>query len=154
MCCRFIATSSASRVRARLGSSVANQSLPPVQQLLSESCCTCIRNLRETRLTFLSPYTGPWWYAAGATCVPFVLDGNARSLPSSYSVQILLFAQNAAKLKQNSPNAHTFLEVISKRWGRVAHFTFLFFGLSTNLIVSSMLMTGKSPLRSTIRNQR
>ncbi|KAL8279184.1 hypothetical protein RQP46_008440 [Phenoliferia psychrophenolica] len=61
-----------------------------------------------------------------------------------WCVQILLFAQNAAKLKINAPHAHTFLEVIKCRWGKVAHFTFGFFGFATNIIVSSMLITGGS----------
>ena len=30
-----------------------------------------------------------------------------------------------------------FLEIIRARWGTVAHITFLFFGLATNVIVSS-----------------
>jgi hypothetical protein len=30
-----------------------------------------------------------------------------------------------------------FLEIIRARWGKVAHITFLFFGLGTNIIVSS-----------------
>lgn len=57
-------------------------------------------------------------------------------------MQVLLFAQNAAKLKMNSPNARTFTEVIRARWGTAAHFTFMFFGLATNILVSAMLMTG------------
>lgn len=59
-------------------------------------------------------------------------------------MQILLFAQNAAKIKMNAPKAATFLQVIRTRWGTAGHLTFMFFGLSTNLIVSSMLITGGS----------
>ncbi|GAA6015627.1 hypothetical protein JCM10207_008149 [Rhodosporidiobolus poonsookiae] len=71
--------------------------------------------------------SGAWWYAAGAT------------------VQVLLFAQNAAKLKMNAPNAHTYVEVLRTRWpGYAAHFTFLFFAMATNVVVSSMLITGSS----------
>src|SRR6266436_471264 len=55
------------------------------------------------------------------------------------TIQVLLFAQLAAKLKLNAPNAHTFLEIIATRWGTVAHLIFLFFGLATNIVVSSML---------------
>lgn len=46
----------------------------------------------------------------------------------------MLFAMNAAKLKKHAPDAHTFLEVIGARWGKAAHFTFMFFGLLTNVI--------------------
>jgi len=94
--------------------------------------------------------SGPLWYAGGAC------------------VQILLFAQIAAKLKLNAPYARTFLEVSSRlfhaslnllklissclvaqilgcRWkGGLTHAVFLFFGLSTNFIVSTMLVLGGS----------
>ncbi|PPQ80770.1 hypothetical protein CVT25_001907 [Psilocybe cyanescens] len=70
--------------------------------------------------------SGPWWYGAGAT------------------VQILLFAMLAAKLKLNAPYAHTWLEIVAARWGKTAHIIFMFFGFSTNLIVSSMLILGGS----------
>ena len=60
------------------------------------------------------------------------------------TVQVLLFAQLAAKLKLNAPNAHTWLEIVSVRWGTFAHSVFLFFGLATNIIVSSMLILGGS----------
>ena len=76
------------------------------------------------------------------------------------TVQVLLFAQLAAKLKLNAPNAHTWLEIIGARWGNLAHKVFLFFGqvlpiailnvllrfarLATNIIVSSMLLLGGS----------
>jgi hypothetical protein len=58
----------------------------------------------------------------------------------------------ASKLKMNAPYCHTsvlsevqgksadvtsFLEIINARWGTVAHFVFMFFGLATNVIVSS-----------------
>jgi hypothetical protein len=71
-------------------------------------------------------------------------------------------AQLAAKLKLNAPYAHTFLEIIGKRWGTLAHLVFMVFGcvppfrpgvrpsphmrgrLATNIIVSSMLILGGS----------
>jgi Na+/proline symporter len=43
----------------------------------------------------------------------------------------------ASKLKQHAPYCHTYLEIIRARWGKVAHLTFLFFGMATNIIVSS-----------------
>lgn len=52
--------------------------------------------------------------------------------------------QLAAKLKLNAPYAHTFLEIINARWGRVAHLVFMFYALATNIIVSSMLILGGS----------
>jgi Na+/proline symporter len=75
---------------------------------------------------FLIALALPGWYGSGAT------------------IQVLLFAQLAAKLKLNAPNAHTFLEIIGTRWGTLAHLVFLFFGLATNIVVSSMLILGGS----------
>lgn len=82
--------------------------------------------LQSSAIAYRYGIAGPWWYAAGAT------------------VQVLLFAQLAAKLKLNAPYAHTWLEIVATRWGTTAHLIFMFFGLATNLIVSSMLVLGGS----------
>ncbi|EPT04820.1 hypothetical protein FOMPIDRAFT_1156291 [Fomitopsis schrenkii] len=82
--------------------------------------------LQSSAVAYQYGISGPWWYGAGAT------------------VQILLFAQLAAKLKLNAPHAHTWLEIVYARWGRSAHLIFMVFGLATNIIVSSMLILGGS----------
>ncbi|KAJ3558427.1 hypothetical protein NM688_g931 [Phlebia brevispora] len=82
--------------------------------------------LQSSAVAYKYGISGPWWYGAGAT------------------VQVLLFAQLTAKLKLNAPRAHTWLEIVSARWGTVAHLVFMFFGLATNIIVSSMLILGGS----------
>ncbi|KAL7413855.1 urea transporter [Mrakia frigida] len=83
--------------------------------------------LQSSAVAYKFGISGPFWYASGAT------------------VQILLFAQIAAKLKLNAPYARTFLEIIGCRWkGAFTHSVFLFFGLSTNFIVSTMLVLGGS----------
>ncbi|TCD67621.1 hypothetical protein EIP91_012186 [Steccherinum ochraceum] len=82
--------------------------------------------LQSSAVAYKYGISGPWWYGAGAT------------------VQVLLFAQLAAKLKRNAPYAHTWLEIIDARWGKTAHLVFMFFGLATNIIVSSMLILGGS----------
>ncbi|KAI0765008.1 urea transporter [Fomes fomentarius] len=82
--------------------------------------------LQSSAVAYKNGISGPWWYGAGAT------------------VQVLLFAQLAAKLKLNAPHAHTWLEIVAARWGTVAHLVFMFFGLATNVIVSSMLILGGS----------
>lgn len=82
--------------------------------------------LQSSAVAYKYGISGPWWYGAGAT------------------VQILLFAMLAAKLKLNAPYAHTWLEIIGARWGNFAHLVFMFFGLATNIIVSSMLVLGGS----------
>ncbi|KAI0674267.1 urea transporter [Trametes maxima] len=82
--------------------------------------------LQSSAVAYKDGISGPWWYGGGAT------------------VQVLLFAQLAAKLKLNAPHAHTWLEIVAARWGTVAHLIFMFFGLATNIIVSSMLILGGS----------
>ncbi|KAI9063673.1 urea transporter [Trametes sanguinea] len=82
--------------------------------------------LQSSAVAYKDGISGPWWYGSGAT------------------VQVLLFAQLAAKLKLNAPHAHTWLEIVAARWGTVAHLVFMFFGLATNIIVSSMLILGGS----------
>lgn len=88
--------------------------------------------LQSSAVAYEYGISGPWWYGAGAT------------------VQILLFAQLAAKLKLNAPHAHTWLEIVSARWGKTAHLVFMFFGLATNIIVSSMLILGGSATVSSL----
>ncbi|KAL0959225.1 hypothetical protein HGRIS_014502 [Hohenbuehelia grisea] len=82
--------------------------------------------LQSSAVAYKFGISGPWWYGAGAT------------------IQVLLFAMLAAKLKLNAPYAHTWLEIVGARWGAVAHGVFMFFGLATNIIVSSMLILGGS----------
>ncbi|CAK9783844.1 Na+/solute symporter [Cutaneotrichosporon oleaginosum] len=82
--------------------------------------------LQSSATAYKFGISGPWWYAAGAT------------------VQVLLFAMLAAKLKLNAPYCHTYLEIIHARWGKAVHIVFLFFGLATNIIVSTMLILGGS----------
>jgi urea-proton symporter len=60
------------------------------------------------------------------------------------SLQILLFALIAIKIKSNAPGAHTFPEIILAKHGKVAHLTYLFMGLATNLLVGACLVLGGS----------
>jgi len=82
--------------------------------------------LQSSAVAYKFGISGPWWYGSGAT------------------IQVLLFAMLAAKLKLNAPFAHTWLEIVGVRWGTIAHLVFMFFGLATNIIVSSMLILGGS----------
>ncbi|KAJ7910497.1 urea transporter [Mycena leptocephala] len=63
------------------------------------------------------------------------------------TIQVLLFAMvkvSASETEAKRPYAHTWLEVVGARWGKPAHLIFMFFGLATNIIVSSMLVLGGS----------
>jgi Na+/proline symporter len=68
--------------------------------------------------------SGSYWYAAGA------------------SVQIMLFAILAVQVKRRAPNMRTFMEMVRVRWGPGAHKVFICFALTTNVIVSAMLILG------------
>ncbi|KZT62290.1 Na+/solute symporter [Calocera cornea HHB12733] len=87
-----------------------------------------------TSSTFAYTYgiCGPMWYGAMG------------------SFQILLFALIAIKIKVNAPGAHTFPEIILARHGRVAHATYLFNGLATNMLVGACLVLGGSQVVAAI----
>ncbi|KAJ4358259.1 urea active transporter [Didymosphaeria variabile] len=88
--------------------------------------------LQSSAVAYNYGVSGPFWYASGAT------------------VQIILFATIAIELKRRAPNAHTFLEVIRARYGAVTHVVFMVFGLFTNILVTSMLLTGGSAVVTTL----
>ncbi|PYH90977.1 hypothetical protein BO71DRAFT_333242 [Aspergillus ellipticus CBS 707.79] len=81
-----------------------------------------------TSSTFAYSYgvCGPMWYGAIGT------------LP------ILLFALIAVKIKANAPGAHTMPEIVLARHGTIAHVTYLYNGLATNLLVGAILVRGGS----------
>ena len=81
-----------------------------------------------TSSTFAYSYgiCGPMWYGAMG------------------SFQILLFSLIAIKIKANAPGAHTFPEIVLARHGKIAHATYLFNGLATNMLVGACLVLGGS----------
>ncbi|KAK7512643.1 solute symporter family transporter [Phyllosticta citriasiana] len=81
-----------------------------------------------TSSTFAYEYgvCGPMWYGA-LGCF-----------------QIFLFALIAIKIKGHAPGAHTFPEIVRARHGKVAHITYLFAGLCTNMLVGACLVLGGS----------
>jgi Na+/proline symporter len=89
--------------------------------------------LQSSAVAYRYGVSGPFWYASGAT------------------VQIILFATIAIELKRRAPNAHTFLEVIRARYGAITHVVFMVFGLFTNILVTSMLLTGGSAVVTSVR---
>jgi len=48
--------------------------------------------------------------------------------PFTFLIKSQILFQLAAKLKLNAPYAHTWLEIVGVRWGKVAHLVFMFFG--------------------------
>jgi Na+/proline symporter len=47
------------------------------------------------------------------------------------------FSVLAIKIKVNAASAHTFPDIVLSRYGYIAHITYLFFGLATNLLVGA-----------------
>lgn len=80
--------------------------------------------LQSSNVAWSYGVSGPFWYASGAT------------------IQVLLFGILAIEVKRKARTAHTFCEMVLARWGKAAHITFIFFGLLTNIIVTSMLLLG------------
>jgi Na+/proline symporter len=68
--------------------------------------------------------SGPFWYASGAT------------------IQILLFAILAIQVKRRASHMHTFMEIVKARFGTGTHIVMIVFALTTNVIVTSMLLLG------------
>eukprot|EP00746_Dinoflagellata_sp_MGD_P160116 gnl/MRDRNA2_/MRDRNA2_86806_c0_seq1.p1 gnl/MRDRNA2_/MRDRNA2_86806_c0~~gnl/MRDRNA2_/MRDRNA2_86806_c0_seq1.p1 ORF type:complete len:976 (+),score=202.83 gnl/MRDRNA2_/MRDRNA2_86806_c0_seq1:105-2930(+) len=68
--------------------------------------------------------SGPFWYASGAT------------------IQILLFAILAIQVKRRASHMHTFMEIVKARFGTSTHIVMIIFALTTNIIVTSMLLLG------------
>ncbi|PWY67928.1 urea transporter [Aspergillus heteromorphus CBS 117.55] len=87
-----------------------------------------------TSSTFAYSYgvCGPMWYGAIGT------------------LQILLFALIAVQIKANAPGAHTMPEIVLARHGPIAHLTYLYNGLATNLLVSAILVLGGAQVVSAL----
>ncbi|OQD79583.1 hypothetical protein PENANT_c047G02953 [Penicillium antarcticum] len=79
-----------------------------------------------TSSTFAYNYgvCGPMWYGAMGT------------------LQILMFGLIAIKIKSKAPGAHTMPEIVLARHGKVAHVTYLYHGLATNMLVGACLVLG------------
>ncbi|RLL93482.1 hypothetical protein CFD26_102212 [Aspergillus turcosus] len=79
-----------------------------------------------TSSTFAYSYgvCGPMWYGAMGT------------------LQILLFGLIAIKIKAHAPGAHTMPEIVRARHGTIAHLTYLYNGLATNMLVGACLVLG------------
>jgi SSS family transporter len=79
-----------------------------------------------TSSTFAYSYgvSGPMWYAATGT------------------LQILLFGLIAIKIKASAAGAHTMPEIVRSRHGKLAHLTYLYYGLATNMLVGACLVLG------------
>ena len=82
--------------------------------------------LTSTVQVYNNGVSGALYYAAGAT------------------VQIVLFSCLAIKGKERAPFAHTYLEIVQKRYGGITHGIYCFWGFATNVLVTAMLLTGGS----------
>ncbi|ODV95730.1 hypothetical protein PACTADRAFT_2044 [Pachysolen tannophilus NRRL Y-2460] len=60
----------------------------------------------------------------------------------AFTIQITFFAVIALEIKKKCPATHTIVEVVKVRFGKYAHWIFLFYALGTNVIISAMLLLG------------
>ncbi|KAL1625114.1 hypothetical protein SLS56_007542, partial [Neofusicoccum ribis] len=81
---------------------------------------------------YLYGVSGPFWYGAGAT------------------FQIFMFALAAIELKRKAPRAHTFLEVVKKRYGPAGHITLMCYSLIFQIFTTVNLLVGGSTLYSSM----
>lgn len=75
-----------------------------------------------------------------------VFGGYTYSAGASF--QIIAFSILAIKTKQKAPNAHTYLEIVKVRYGKLGHCVYLFYALATNILVTAMLITSGSSVFS------
>ncbi|KAB2570235.1 putative urea active transporter 1 [Lasiodiplodia theobromae] len=88
--------------------------------------------LSSTTDGYLYGVSGPFWYACGAT------------------FQIFMFALAAIELKRKAPRAHTFLEVVKKRYGPPGHITLMCYSLIFQIFTTVNLLVGGSTLYSSM----
>ncbi|KAI0141289.1 urea active transporter 1 [Pestalotiopsis sp. NC0098] len=80
--------------------------------------------LTSCMLAYLYGVSGGLWYGAVGT------------------FQTMLFAVTAFRIKERSNNAHTLPEIVLAKHGKLAHKIYTVFGLITNVINGSALLTG------------
>ncbi|CCH43998.1 Urea active transporter [Wickerhamomyces ciferrii] len=82
--------------------------------------------LQSTTQAYKNGISGGFWYASGAC------------------VQVILFSALSIKSKQIAPGAHTYLEIIKCRYGKITHLIYTYFAVATNILVTAMLLAGGS----------
>lgn len=80
--------------------------------------------------------SGAWGYSHGVSGPFFYGIGG--------TIQILLFVFLAIEIKRNSPGCHTVAQLISVRFGKGGHICYLCYCITTNVLVSSLLLLGGS----------
>jgi len=91
---------------------------------------------------------GSFFYAA-CNSTQIMVFSNLAIVSFVLMVLSLFNADLLKQSKRKAPNARTFLEIIRVRYGTVAHFSFMFFSLASNiLVVSSILIGGAAAINS------
>lgn len=80
--------------------------------------------------------SGAWSYSHGVSGGYFYGIGG--------TIQITLFLFLALQLKQRAPKAHTVSECFAIRFGKAGHWMFLVYCMSTNVLISALLLLGGS----------
>lgn len=80
--------------------------------------------------------SGAWSYAHG------ISGGFLYGVGGT--IQITLFLFLAIQIKRKAPKAHTVSECFAIRFGKAGHWLFLFYCMSTNVLISALLLLGGS----------
>ncbi|KAF7337178.1 hypothetical protein MVEN_02155900 [Mycena venus] len=98
--------------------------------------------LQASTVCLVYGLSGPWWYAAGSSTQIMAFAQNAIQLKAS--VPFFILSQGLTSCESSTPPVHTLFSksLGSERWGTLCHLSFMFFGLGTNIILTSQLITG------------
>src|SRR5260221_13602919 len=85
--------------------------------------------LQSSAVAYKYGISGPWWYGGGAT-VQVLLFAQVSAPKFSFTLRNLTTFVGPARgqAQAQCPYAHTWPEIVYARWGRTAHFVFMFFG--------------------------
>ena len=120
------------RLRMDLGRDSGLSTSPSYARIIQiPDACSALK-LQSSAVAYKYGISGPWWYGSGATVqVLLFAQVRNRALQSNDVWKLTrshMTHQLSAKLKLNAPHAYTWLEIIGARWGKLAHFVFMFFG--------------------------
>ncbi|KAF7326735.1 hypothetical protein MVEN_02592400 [Mycena venus] len=98
--------------------------------------------LQASTVCLVYGLSGPWWYAAGSSTQIMAFAQNAIQLKAS--VPFFILSQGLTSCESSTPPVHTLFSksLGSERWGTLCHLSFMFFGLGTNIVLTSQLITG------------
>lgn len=114
------------------------------KKMTSEEFATAGRGAKSGLLACAVVSTWTWTSTLLVSTSQAYICGVSGALFSSIAgaIACFLFAMLAMEIKLKAPKCHTYLEIIRFRFGPLAHFVFVFFGLASNVITTAELLVG------------